>query len=312
MAPGGAFFVAKMHAFSLLPGPVSGHAKSIVIMSTYYTETMRYLLNIFILILLIACNQEQKSTQPLIVSKVVEATDIPFDSSLKTIHVTVALCDNTYQGIVPVSKSIGNGQDPNSNLYWGAAYGIKTWFRRSKDWAFVQKVKSASPILERIIFKHTTSDYYLVADAWDGKYIKDATKAFLSASAGINKDSLHVDGKVLGIDGNAKLVAYIGHDGLMDFSLDQHYANADGQQRDVIILACYSKDYFGPYMKQARAKPLVWTTGLMAPEAYTLHDALGAYVQGEKCEVVRTQAAAAYARYQKCSLGAAKRLLVCE
>ncbi|HBH24362.1 MAG TPA: hypothetical protein DDY13_13175 [Cytophagales bacterium] len=40
---------------------------------------------------------------------------------IRTIHVFVALCDNEHQGIVPVPNTLGNGKDPNSNLYWGAA-----------------------------------------------------------------------------------------------------------------------------------------------------------------------------------------------
>ena len=42
------------------------------------------------------------------------------------VHVTVALCDNEHQGIVPVPRAIGNGKDPRNNLYWGADYGVKT------------------------------------------------------------------------------------------------------------------------------------------------------------------------------------------
>ena len=49
----------------------------------------------------------------------------------KTIHIFVALCDNKYQGIVPVPKAIGNGQDHNNNLYWGALYGIRTYFKKN-------------------------------------------------------------------------------------------------------------------------------------------------------------------------------------
>jgi hypothetical protein len=56
--------------------------------------------------------------------------------------------------------------------------------------------------------------------------------------------------------------------------------------------------------------PLVWTTGLMAPEAYTLHDALKAYLDGKSNEEIRNKAAEAYHKYQKCGLNAAKRLLV--
>ena len=52
----------------------------------------------------------------------------------RTIHVFVALCDNVHQGIVPVPKTLGNGEDPKNNLYWGALYGVKTFFRRSENW----------------------------------------------------------------------------------------------------------------------------------------------------------------------------------
>jgi len=34
--------------------------------------------------------------------------------------VFVALADNFNQGIVPVSAKLGNGDNPKTNLYWGA------------------------------------------------------------------------------------------------------------------------------------------------------------------------------------------------
>ena len=34
-----------------------------------------------------------------------------YNDSIKTAHILVALCDNKYQGIVPVPTKIGNGQD---------------------------------------------------------------------------------------------------------------------------------------------------------------------------------------------------------
>src|ERR1044072_7487753 len=48
------------------------------------------------------------------------------DSAQRLIHVYVALCDNDSQGIVPVSKRMGNGNDPENNLYWGNGYGVRT------------------------------------------------------------------------------------------------------------------------------------------------------------------------------------------
>ena len=233
-----------------------------------------------------------------------------YDTLTKTIHVLVALCDNTYQGIVPVPEKIGNGQDAYNNLYWGCAYGIKTFFKKSTDWKLVKSQKKDSLLLERLIFKHTTENYYLVADAYNGKYIKTCTKDFLLACAGKYKDTLHINKTVVGTHGNSKLLAYIGHDGLMDFQLSESFVQTDNITRDCIILACISKSYFATHIKATGARPVVWTTGLMCPEAYTLHDALAGYVKDESPEAIRSRAALAYATYQKCSVKAARGLLV--
>jgi hypothetical protein len=96
----------------------------------------------------------------------------------------------------------------------------------------------------------------------------------------------------------------------MDFDISQEYKNSDGRKRDVIILACFSKKYFAPHLKQANINPLIWTTNLMCPEAYTLHDAITGYLANEPSEKIRSRGAQAYARYQKCSEKAAKNLLV--
>src|SRR4051794_18726638 len=80
----------------------------------------------------------------------------------KVVHVFVALADNQYQGIVPVPARLGNGEDAERNLYWGAAGGVKTYFRRSAEWTLLQSgQKPKSEILERCIFKHKTQNVYL-------------------------------------------------------------------------------------------------------------------------------------------------------
>lgn len=234
-----------------------------------------------------------------------------FDSGTKTIYLQVALCDNTYQGIVPVPEKIGNGQDPNSNLYWGAVFGIKTFFRKSKNWELISTRHLHDTILERLIFRHKQhKEVYLVADAYNGKYIKQCTIDFFKNSSGKIKDTVMVAGKTLGIKGHATTLAYIGHDGLMDFQLNETFTNTDKIERDIFVLACFSKKYFAPYLKQAQVNPLLCTSHLMAPEAYIIHDALEIYLNKGTPEQVRSQAATAYARYQKCSLKAAKNLLV--
>ncbi|HKY30088.1 MAG TPA: hypothetical protein VJM12_19310, partial [Pyrinomonadaceae bacterium] len=106
-------------------------------------------------------------------------------NSVPVVHVFVALCDNVNQGIVPVSASLGNGDSPATNLYWGAAFGIDTFFRKSKNWLLVATPDSAQPaIMQRLVFKHRTTGVLLVADAYRGKEIRQATVDFLEAAAG--------------------------------------------------------------------------------------------------------------------------------
>jgi hypothetical protein len=224
--------------------------------------------------------------------------------------VLVALCDNRYQNIAKVPAHLGNGQNQNSNLYWGALYGIRTYFRKSAEWDLLEIQKLKGNMLERLVFKHAEKNYYMVADAYNGRYIEQCTKEFLEGSCGGRKETLRFGGKTLGLAGNASLLAYVGHDGLMDFQLSEKYTSADNVTRDIIILACYSKRFFGPYLETANVNPVLWTTHLRAPEAYTLHDAFTGYVNGEGNDEIRERAAAAYAKYQKCSLDAAKGLLV--
>lgn len=233
-----------------------------------------------------------------------------FAQMAKTIHVKVALCDNKYQGIVKVPKAIGNGQDPKNNLYWGCGYGVSTYFKKSVNWTEVKRYAVDSVILERIVFKHKTTDYYLIADAYDGRKIKTCTHDFLNASSGRVKKNEQVGDISIDAEGNSEVLAYIGHNGLMDFRLVNNYKNTDGKERKTIILACASRNYFKSYLESAEAYPLLWTTNLMAPEAYILHDALEAYVTQKGNIEVREAAAKAYSKYQKCSLKAARGLLV--
>lgn len=93
---------------------------------------------------------------------------IEHDTPHKTIHVFVALCDNEHQGIVPVPSHMGNGNDLKGNLYWGSAYGIRTFFKRSSDWTHIKDIQIDDTILQRSVFQHIGGKYFLIADAYDG------------------------------------------------------------------------------------------------------------------------------------------------
>jgi len=235
--------------------------------------------------------------------------------ALRTVHVFVALADNQHQGIVPVAPILGNGEDAEHNLYWGSAYGVKTFFTRSTDWErIICTQKSKAEILERCVFKYRAANLYLIADAYRGLEIKQTILDFLDSAAGGGAQTLTLPGAAgslkLPIGGGANLVAYIGHDGLMDFQLPRFPPQKNAVHRDAIVLACASKQFFANAVRASGAYPLVWTTGLMAPEAYTLKSALDGWIAGESNDQIRDRAAGAYDKYQKCGLRAAHRLLV--
>lgn len=228
---------------------------------------------------------------------------------MPVIQVFVALADNVNQGIVPVSASLGNGDNPKTNLYWGAAFGIRTFFSKNRDWELISVTSGPRAIiLERCIFKHRRASLLMVADAYQGKEISQTTMDFLDAAAGKPGEKLNVGNVEFHTGGSADLVAYIGHNGLMDFKLPSHPKRRDDRQRRAIILACASKQYFTPALEQSGTTPLLWTTNLMAPEAYVLSAAIDGWIKKESDEMVRLRAADAYHKYQKCGVRAARGL----
>jgi len=273
----------------------------------FVTNNTMAIKTIFLVLLMAACQQSPSANN----GTPVVPTQQSFINESTVIHVFVALCDNKYQGIVPVPAKIGNGQDPLNNLYWGAAYGIKSFFKKSTDWSIIQsQTNPANSILERCVFKHKSKNVFIVADAYDGATIKSCTIDFFNACAGLEKKKIIIKDKELGINGNAQLIAYIGHDGLMDFSLNSYPNAADSIKRDAIMLACISKSYFKEGIRASGANPLVWSTGLMSPEAYTLKAAIDGWLNKETDAQVRERAAAAYHQYQKCGMKGARNLLV--
>lgn len=228
------------------------------------------------------------------------------------IHVSVALADNRYQGIVPVPSTLGNGQEPRSNLYWGARYGLMTYFLRDGGWKLLLRTKPADKrILQRIILRKVyyrrgrRVSVYLVADAWNGRYINEALRQFLRYSAGYDARDISFGSSKIRTGGAAHLLVYIGHNVLMDTGQPADRMPArpvrltNAPARDAIVLACRSKPYFLRYLVSVDSSPLLLTTGLMAPEAYSLHAAIEVWVTGRAILKVRKAAARAYAKYQR-------------
>ncbi len=207
----------------------------------------------------------------------------------KQVRVFVALCDNKTQGIVPVGEKIGNGDDPGSNLYWGCSDGFGSFFRHSSRWKVIASDEDVSEaILRRLTVRHAGGDIDLVADAYRGSQIRRCLQDFEEA-ASLNKFDL---------------VAFIGHNGLMDFTLEAPF-KVEGNTTEVVVLCCLSERYFGERLRALGCRPILMTQQLMYPGSFLLHAAIEKWRSGGSRTEVREAAAAAYAKNQGISARAA-------
>ena len=210
-------------------------------------------------------------------------------AEVKQVRVFVALCDNKTQGIMPVGEKIGNGDDPANNLYWGCSDGFDTYFKRSRQWKTVGSKKDVSNTLMRQVhLKHVGGDIELIATAYRGSQIKQCLIDFEKAAASNDHD----------------LVAFIGHNGLMDFKIPVT-PPVKGNDTDVIVLACKSDAYFSQRLRELGCRPVLMTRQLMYPGSFLLHDAIESWKGGGSLKDIRAAAGRAYAKNQKISVKAA-------
>jgi hypothetical protein len=206
----------------------------------------------------------------------------------KTIGVFVALADNASQGIVPVPASIGNGDDPERNLYWGTAEGLKGVFDKSKEWRLAGKADSpAEPdILRTRTYRHARAGAVLSARAYRGTAIKHCIQDFETAIQHRSFD----------------MVVFIGHNGLMDFSLPVP-ARPTGRTNDpdCVVLCCKSEPYFRSRVESAGGRPVLLTSQLMYPGAFILLATVEGWLNGATLAGLRERAGEAYAANQKLS-----------
>ena len=224
----------------------------------------------------------------------------------KVVHTLVALCGGPCQWVNCGHGELGDAQSPRTNLYWGALYGVLTCFRQNPDWKQVYYLQDPNEdVAERIVFKHGSDEVFLVADAYWGCSIKAAIEDFFQASAGMGEWSISIENYgEIDAGGASDLIVYMGHDGLMDFSLTDYPESTDNDIK-AIILSCKSSEYFREGLVASGAYPLLWTKQFMAPEAYILEAALEGWIKGSDDEHIRIHAAEAYSQYQKCSLNSA-------
>jgi len=178
----------------------------------------------------------------------------------RTIAVFVALCDNDSQKIAPVPARIGDGNKPAVNLYWSCSDGFASFFERSDKWKRIKTEEEVSPdILVRQQFKHASAALLLTASAYRGSATESCTKGFEGALE----------------QGNDGLVAYLGHNGLMDFTLPAP-TKASIRRPAAVVLCGKSKSYFQDRIEAAGGPAILLTDQFIYPCSFLLHDALEA------------------------------------
>lgn len=216
-----------------------------------------------------------------------------------TAHVIVPLADNENQNIVKVNKTLGDGKNLMTNLYWGAMYGARTVLKKSAKFELVGCVKVDESVLERCEFKHRKSGSIAVLEAYAGDKMKASLENFFDLATGKLKTS------GLKEKYDSALVVFSGHNGLMDYPWKMLPEVSVKSAKKVAILACQSKSFFRIPFSTTDVSALVVTRSNMAPEGYLLEELLDGYFSEESGAQIKTRVAKAYSKYQKISLKAA-------
>lgn len=209
------------------------------------------------------------------------------------IEVLVCLCDNENQAIARVGKKIGDGLKPDANLYWGCSDGLSAYFKKSKKWKLVDSPKPSDPnVLVTLKFKHHTGKTTLTAHAYRGDRMKECLEKFYARTRDAGKD---------------ELVAFIGHNGMMDnFVTIPEAAGEEDEASSAIVLGCLTESYFTKPLKKMNSTPLLLTDSLMYPGSFILHDAIEVWLKNGTKAQIREAAAKAYAKNQKISIKGAR------
>lgn len=221
----------------------------------------------------------------------------------QSVGVFIALCDNQSQGIAPVPARIGNGLDPEENLYWGCTEGFAAVFSQSKQWRLTRRSDSGTTaiVLRERHYQHHERAVMLYAFAYRGDCIRQCLVDFEQAVLLRKYD----------------LIVYIGHNGLMDFKLPLPLKSLPGAVPmaargipDCMVLCCKSDEYFRERIRQLGGTPVLLTTQFMYPGAFILSAALDAWLTKNDGRALRNAAAQAYARNQGISLRAARGVFI--
>lgn len=231
----------------------------------------------------------------------------------------VVLCENRH--VACGSDGLGNGDAPDNNLYWGALYGLRTWFSRpGSGWEEMPLAEGLEPREEAIVEARVFRKMYEASGTWRSRGVGDAFPVYLVALAYRASSSTRAledyfgavsgasprvielaSGEKLHAGGDGHVVGFVGHNYLMGRS--QQWLASDAHREALrpiatFVLACDSEPYFGPRLDGESIVRLVMTHEFMAPEAYSLEAILDGLALGIAADDIRMEVVQAYAGIQ--------------
>ncbi len=222
------------------------------------------------------------------------------DGKSLVVEVHVPLCQS---GITACGNAkLGDGDTPSTNLYWATTPGFGKWFvRKGSGWKHVTaetKDTGDKDVLERHVYQRTiqtpaawrkrgvpkTFTLEVVIRAWRGTAIDRALAAYAA--------------DVSGKGTSAQLVAFVGHNRLMDLS--EYKWPAPGKEvKGAIAIACHTSTYMKTQVSAETRVPLLMTNDFLFSNAAPLEAAVLAFARGGGYAQIRKDAATAYAGVRK-------------
>jgi hypothetical protein len=240
------------------------------------------------------------------------------------VQVHVPLCDNSV--IRCGGRGLGDGDSLARNLYWATTEGLAGWMgRRDSGWSLEHRETGEAihepDVLEVRVWRRLVDlppawrapgmpakfVVRLVGFAWRGTAIDHALSSYL---ADLYRNQPRVvrwreaDGRSVEVvaGGAARIVAWAGHNRLMDVAADwSGLAKTEqlGFRKGTLAIACYSADYLRPMVPAPTRVPLLMTASFVMASSAALERGVMAFLAGGDFTAIRAGGAAGYAEGQQ-------------
>jgi hypothetical protein len=235
------------------------------------------------------------------------------------VEIHVPLCDSSI--IACGNAKLGDGDNPETNLYWSTTPGFGAWFARGgSGWKRVLAQRAGETGDDDVVAVHVYRrdvatpaswrkrgapkrfELDLVIHGWRGKAIDRALAAYAADVSGHAARVVTLADKTeIAAGGAAQLVAWVGHNRLMDLDHFDWPAPAS-EPKGAIAIACDTAPYMKASVSAATRVPLLMTSDLLFANAAPLEAAVLAFASGGDYARIRRDAAVAYAGVQKSTL----------